>query len=268
MLELAGSQVSEFTSLSESHFVFAETSFRAPSLTSLVTRQLIHASSPLKFYTMSERPPLPADPYANLHRERYTIARPHNHVLVVLPSSIKVHFVNGVFEERRGPPQAAYEFEVSLEALHKIAYFRRTVPFDKAAHGTSELRDDDPLAWKLWLEMVHGCLDNQSYYVRIPTVWHVLRIADKYDINPKCADAGKWFDQWFFTQSAEGIFTDNGKVRQILFPCHAFDHALGFTTCTMWLVYNCAGHIAEERPKEFEHHPRLGLDHGIERVLY
>jgi hypothetical protein len=217
---------------------------------------------------MSERPPRPADPYAILHRERYTIAHPHNHVLVVLPSSINVHFVNGVFEERRGPTHAAYEFEVSLEALHKIAYFRRTLPMDKAAQGTSELRDDDPRAWKLWLEMVHGRLSDQSYYAQISTVWHVLRIADKYAINPKCADAGRWFDQWFFTQSAEGVFTSNDKVRQILFPCHAFDHALGFTTCTMWLVYNCAGHIAEERPKEFEHHPRLGLDQGIERMFY
>ena len=208
------------------------------------------------------------DTYANLHRERYTIAHPHNHVLVVLPSSINVHFVNGVFEERRGPPHTAYEFEVSLEALHKIAYFRRTLPQDKAAHGTSELRDDDPRAWKLWLEMVHGRLSEQSYYAQISTVWHVLRIADKYAINPKCADAGRWFDQWFFVQSAEGLFTRNDNVRQILFPCHAFDHALGFTTCTVWLVYNCAGHIAEERPKEFEHHPRLGLDHGIERMFH
>lgn len=215
---------------------------------------------------MSERSPLPPDPYANLHRERYTIARPHDHVLVVLPSSINAHIINGVFEETRGPPQAAYEFEVSLEALHKIAYFRRTLPLARAAQGTSELRDDDPRAWRLWLEMVHGCLDSQSYYAQIPTVWHVLRIADKYAINPTCADAGKWFDAWFFTQSAEGIFTSIDSVRQILFPCHAFDHALGFTTCTMWLAYNCAGHIAEKRPKEFEHHPRLGLEHGIERV--
>lgn len=95
---------------------------------------------------MTGRPPLPPDPYANLHRERYTIASPHNHILVVLPSFVRVHFVNGVFEERRGPPQAAYEFEVNLEALHKITYFRRTLPLHKAAHGTSELRDDDPLA--------------------------------------------------------------------------------------------------------------------------
>ena len=210
----------------------------------------------------------PGDPYANLHRERYTIAHPHNHVLVVLPSSINVHFVNGVFEERRGPPQAAYEFEVNLEALHKIAYFRRTLPLNQAAQGFSELRDDDPRAWRLWLQMVHGCLDEQSYYAQISTVWHVLRIADKYAINPTCADASRWFDQWFFAQSAEGLFTRNDTVRENLFPCHAFDHALGFTTSTSWLAYNCAGHIAEKRPKEFEHHPRLGLEHGIERMYH
>jgi hypothetical protein len=204
----------------------------------------------------------------SLHRERYIIAEDFDHVLVVIPSSIITHFVNGVFEERRGPPQAAYEFEVSLKALHKIAYFRRTLPMDKATHGTSELRDDDPRAWRLWLEIVHGRLHEPSYRAQIPTVWHVLRIADKYAINPTCADAGKWFDQWFFTQSARGIFTYIDNVRQILFPCHAFDHALGFTTSTMWLAYNCAGHIAEMRPKDFENHSRLGLEHGIERTYH
>jgi len=218
---------------------------------------------------MSAYPPGPGAPRAeSLHRERYTIAKNYDHVLVVIPSSIITHFVNGVFEDRKGPPQAAYEFEVSLEALHKVAYFRRTLPLDKAAHGTSELRDDDPRAWRLWLEMVHGCLHKQSYFAQIATVWHVLRIADKYAINPTCADAGTWFDRWFFTQSARGIFMHNDNVRQILFPCHAFDHALGFTTSTMWLAYNCAGHIAELRPKEFENHPRLGLEHGIERMFH
>ena len=203
-----------------------------------------------------------------MHRERYTIAHPHDHVLIVLPSSIVTRYVNGVYEEKRGPPQIAFEFEVSLAALHKIAYFRRTLPVDKAAHGTSELRDDDPGAWRLWLEMVHGRLDEKSYCAQILTVWHVLRIADKYAIDPTCADAGKWFDQWFFTQSAEGIFTNNDNIRQILFPCIAFDHALGFTTSTLWLAYNYAGHITEKRPKEFEQHPRLGLEHGIERMYH
>ena len=37
--------------------------------------------------------------------------------------------------------------------------------------------------------------------------------------------------------------------------------------CTMWLFYNCVAHIAEERPRKFEHHPRLGLDHGIEGMF-
>lgn len=235
-------------------------------------------------------------PSGPLHRERYTIAPASDHLLVVIPSTIITSFVNGVFEDRKGPPQAAYEFEVRLEALHKMAYFRRTIPLldekplldgedkasqgrtlqdkapedeapqDKATYSTSELYDDDPRAWRLWLEMLHGCLNVRSYQAQIVTVWHVLRIADKYDINPTCADAGAWFDQWFFAQSSRGLFTTNENVRQILFPCHAFDHALGFSTSTMWLAYNSTGHIEEKRPKEFEQHPRMGLDRGIERM--
>lgn len=235
-------------------------------------------------------------PSGPLHRERYTIIPDFDHILVVIPSTIITRFVNGVFEERKGPPQAAYEFEVKLEALHKMAFFRRTIPVpeekpvidledktlegrtlqdklpqndasqDRAAHSTSELHDDDPRAWRLWLEMLHGCLNVSSYQAQIVTVWHVLQIAEKYDINPTCADAGAWFDEWFFAQSARGLFTSNENIRQILFPCHRFDHALGFSTSTMWLAYNCTGHVQEKRPKEFESHPHLGLDRGIERT--
>ena len=151
-------------SLNVFYITSTDTSLRALSLTSLVFHQLSPASSPFTTYTISfalaglTRFPTTharfiitelctiSDPYANLHRERYTIAHHHDHVLLVLPSSISIHFVNGAFEERRGPPHAAYESEVSHEALHKIAYFRRTLPLDKAAYGTSELRDDDPRA--------------------------------------------------------------------------------------------------------------------------
>jgi hypothetical protein len=40
----------------------------------------------------------------------------------VIPSSIITHFDNGVFR-RKSPPQAAHDFEGSLEALHEIDAF-------------------------------------------------------------------------------------------------------------------------------------------------
>lgn len=202
----------------------------------------------------------------SLHRERYTIAKDFNHLLVVIPSSIRTRIVNGVLEESRGPPQAAYEFEVSLAALHKIDYFRRTLPFEKAENSTSELLDDDPRAWDIWLRLVHGRLESRDYKSQVSTVWHILRIADKYGIDPKRADIGNWFDQWFYTQSALGHLENDDIVRQVLFPCRAFDHALGFATSTMWLAYYCPGHITEKRPLDFVAHERLGLDQGIERM--
>lgn len=209
-----------------------------------------------------------ASRWDSLHRERYTIAKDFDHVIAVVPSSIITTFVDGVFEERKGPPQAAYEFEVSLKALHRIDYFRRMLPVDKAKNNTSDLLDDDPRAWDIWLRVVHGFLKGKDYQAQVPTVWHVLRIADKYGIDPKRADIGNWFDQWFYTQSALGHLENNDIVRQILFPCHAFDHALGFATSTMWLAYNSKGHITEQRPPDFDTHERLGLDHGIERMYH
>lgn len=191
-----------------------------------------------------------------LYRERYEIARNHDVLLVVK------HWINhGEF---------VFEFEVSRQVLTEIPYFRRLLTRE-SRQGEQEvviLRGDDPKAWKTLLQILHGRLERSSYEVPTDAVWHILLIAEKYGISPTRQNARDWFDEWLVTQSHEGHFTDYRRLCEILFPCYAFDHALGFSACTMWLAYNSVCHIKEMRPAYFEEHTHLRLDHGIMRKPY
>lgn len=203
-----------------------------------------------------------------VHCERYEIASNHDLVLVVKENWIISRRVGDEFVEQQGEPRAVYEFEVSREVLIAIPYFKRLLAqeYSEAKQNTVELKEDDPRAWKLWLQILHaGSLEQSSYEVPTVTVWHVLLIAEKYGIDPTREDAQQWFDKWVETQAGEGLFTDQRRICEILFPCHAFDHAPGFAAGTEWLAYNSVGHIMESRPAGFTHHTHLRLDHGILR---
>jgi hypothetical protein len=194
-------------------------------------------------------------PIPPLYRERYEIARDHDVLLVV-----KNWINHGEF---------VFEFEVSRHVLTEIPYFRRLLTRE-SRQGEQEvviLRGDDPKAWKTLLQILHGRLEQSSYEIPTDAVWHILLIAEKYGISPTRQNARDWFNGWLVTQSHEGLFTDNRRICEILFPCHAFDHALGFSACTMWLAYNSVGHIKEMRPAYFDEHEHthLRLDHGIMR---
>jgi hypothetical protein len=199
-----------------------------------------------------EPPSSPHDETPPLYRERYEIVRDHDLLLVV-----KVNWMDS--------GELVFEFEVSRQVLAGVPYFRRllTRDFREGEIEVIVLRGDDPKAWKTLLQILHGHLERSSYEIPTDAVWHILLIADKYGISPTSQNARDWFDQWLDTQSREGLFTDQRRILEILLPCHAFDHSLGFSTATMWLAYNSVGHIKEGRP--FEGHTHLSLGHGIIR---
>lgn len=216
---------------------------------------------------MSAQDPDPPHHEPQIHCERYQLTSKHDLVLVVKENWIDKVWVDDELVEEQGELRAVYEFEVSRDVLIAIPYFKRllTQGFRESKQDVVELKEDDPRAWKLWLEILHRSLERSSYDAQIITVWHVLRIAEKYGISPTRKDAQEWFDRWFVKQSGDGLFTENESICEVLFPCHAFDHALGFSTSTMWLAYHSAGHIVERRPEGFISHTHLRLDQGIMR---
>jgi hypothetical protein len=209
-----------------------------------------------------ERPTNAPDHEAHVHRERYEIVPNHDILLVVKQDWHGTTLV--------------YEFEASRQVLSAIPFFARLLARElrdgeqeMVQREVIELTNDDPRAWKTWLEILHSRrMERSSYEIPTVTVWHMLLVAEKYGISPTCQGARDWFDEWLFTQSEEGLFTDQRRIREVLFPCHAFDHALGFSAGTMWLAYNSVGHIKEMRPAYFDEHTHLRLDQGIMRMFH
>ncbi|KAM0721906.1 hypothetical protein Q7P37_002831 [Cladosporium fusiforme] len=145
--------------------------------------------------------------------------------------------------------KAIHEFEVSKTDLKNNDYFRRVITpgFADTGQSSYQLHEDDPVALKFWLQILHKSLDDSSLDVTISTVWFVLKLADKYDFNPFHADVKKWLTDWLAQNQPE----TEDAYREILYPCWVFDHAAGFADATKYLVYNFVGHITEKRPDGF-----------------
>ena len=58
------------------------------------------------------------------------------------------------------------------------------------------------------------------------------------------------FAAWYSAQQYDKKALDVLEQRQLLFPCHQFDHAKGFARATRFLAYHVSGHIQEDNPIE------------------
>jgi hypothetical protein len=164
-------------------------------------------------------------------------------------------------------PVKAYDYAVSRATLEHIPYFRAIFPhrgFRDTGNDYHELHEDDPAAWKIWLQIIHDSLNRDSYEVGIATVWNVLVIADKYQLSPKHEKAKRWFAKWYDI-SGDPVTVD--ECSEALYPCHTFDHARGFAFATKRLAYKNEGHVGEKRPEGGQVY-HLRLDHRITRMSH
>lgn len=155
-------------------------------------------------------------------------------------------------------PVRFFEFFVARKILINVSHFRERIPLPvlgKASLDIVALKDDDPRAVKIWLQILHGTYDVASYSAPIITLWHMLAIADKYRLDPKDDAARKWFEDWLATRFRHTY----EECCELLLPLCRFDHAAGFAAVTCQLAYTGQGHIMEKRPYGFrDDHLRLG----------
>lgn len=175
----------------------------------------------------------------NPPRTRHRITPDHDMILIAK----KLQFRNGQQHVVR-----VHEFQVSQKFLTNVEYFRvalNSQSFADTAQSHYEVKEDEPAAVKIWLQLLHGRVDDSSLRVDIATVWHVLVVARKYDLDALGKEAKAWFKSWYGKQGTK--FTTL-QCRQLIYPCYTFDHAEGFATATKHLAYNIMGHIQEDRP--------------------
>lgn len=203
----------------------------------------------------------------HLPRQRHILTEDHDFTIVVY-DTIREEFTdaNGsvTFQDT---PVKAHDFAVSRSTIERISYFRAILSprgFRDTGNVYHELLEDDPAAWKVWLQIFHNSLDKASYEVGIATVWNMLVVADKYQLSPKQEKAKTWFAKWYHT-SGDPVTVDD--CSEALYPCHTFDHARGFAYASKRLAYNNEGHVGEKRPEGGQVY-HLRLDHRITRTVF
>jgi hypothetical protein len=197
-----------------------------------------------------------SDSQQEIPRERHQIATTYD-LLIILEETKKLQNANS-----EPTVVKIHEFEVSKEALNANGYFQRVFSpgFSDTGKCEYELKEDDPAATKLWLQLFHDRLDESSYKLPTLTVWFMLQLADKYGFDPLRNNVKEWFAKWLDHNNPSRI----EACREILYPCYVFDHAVGFASATKYLVYHCNSHITERTPDDFPYH-HLRLDQRIIR---
>jgi hypothetical protein len=143
-----------------------------------------------------------------------------------------------------------HEFEVSKKVLCEVDYFKVVISRDFGDTGKDsyEVKEDDPAALKVWLELLHRRMTASSLKVSIATVWHVLIVARKYDFDVLGEGAQDWFSKWHRSRIQDKEF-DTDECCELLHPRYTFNHAFAFAAVTKKLAYNSHGHVQESRPK-------------------
>ncbi|KAF4228820.1 hypothetical protein CNMCM8980_005580 [Aspergillus fumigatiaffinis] len=143
--------------------------------------------------------------------------------------------------------------------LGRSQYFR-TMFDGRWAHGPKDdsvvLNEDTVRSMELWLRVFHSAIDalpKQS--ISVEEVWHAIMAGDKYGFDLQVLKS--WFIAWYKEMKNErGKKFFNEFAPRLLFPCYAFDYAVGFQELTKFITYNEPRHIMEVNPT---HHLQMHL---------
>ncbi|RHZ68423.1 hypothetical protein CDV55_104637 [Aspergillus turcosus] len=128
-----------------------------------------------------------------------------------------------------------------------------------------DLNGDTVRSMELWLRAFHSTTDALPMQsISVGEVWHTIMAGDKYGFDLQ--ELKSWFVAWY-----KWMRTENGEKKfledfgpQLLFPCYAFNYAVGFQDLTRFITYNESRHIIEINPT---HHRQMHLRPLIIRRL-
>ena len=145
-------------------------------------------------------------------------------------------------------------FKVSRQTLLAAAgneYWRTllTGPFKEAQSDEITLEDDTVASMELWLRVFHKKVVEDSYLIPIEEVWNAIQVSRKYLFHLE--KLNNWFEGYARRLDKKNL--EYSELRQLLYPCQAFDLASTFAYVTKRLVHEGVGHIEELNPTPYRH---------------
>ncbi|KAF2480702.1 hypothetical protein BDY17DRAFT_302252 [Neohortaea acidophila] len=220
------------------------------------------------------------DLYAQLETQHYTIVPNYDLIVRAIEREESARDEIGsdghVHRVLESIPRKIHVFKVARAVVSSSStYFKkllnRNSAFRESAHHSCiDLHEDHPEAIAVWFQIMHDSSPGDSAAMKsvtIKTVWEVLAVAHKYGYEPATSKPKTWFAAWYESNVTWSVNTlDFQDHQMLLFPCHTFDHAVGFAATTKYLAYHATGHITERRPEGFEY-DHLRLDSRIIQQL-
>ena len=123
-------------------------------------------------------------------------------------------------------------------------------PFREANQAVIDIQGGTTKSLELWFRVLHKQMTDDMYKLPVKEVWEALEVCEYRDFD--IDDLKPWFTEWMDQKDYKKL--ELHEMRELLYPCHEFDHAEGFAFLTMTLAYQMSGHITESNPTTHRAH--------------
>ena len=121
--------------------------------------------------------------------------------------------------------------------------------FKEANQNVIDITEGTVASLELWFRVLHGKMTDDMYTISNKDVWEAIEVCGYRDFDIEKLNA--WFAKWWEKKRQNLI--ELPEMRQLLFPCHEFDHAEGWKFVTRKLAYESSEHITEDNPTAHRH---------------
>lgn len=167
------------------------------------------------------------------------------------PSDVTLIVIEEPSENEEYKTKTALFYVDSSKLIESSACFQSMFAsqWERAENHKPTLRGDTIKGMEVMLGSIHG-VDIEPDSVSVADVWYTIKACNKYLLDSKKLMG--WFARWIkcIDEKRPEIWEDLDLNRQLLFPCHFFDHAKAFQLISKRLVYTTPGHIKEMAPTD------------------
>ena len=153
-------------------------------------------------------------------------------------------------------------YQVSTELLKKHSrYFVPLLssPWLKPDQLEVDICESHAVAFEVWLRVLHGSVDEDSYKAKIVDVCYAIELSRKYFLELE--KLTEWFENWADRNGGDRMSLSTlRELQQLLYPCFELEYVSGFANATRRLAYEFSGHITEVNCTDYWHlhlHPRV-----------